>query len=185
MTLSGNPSSSTATACTASRIRWWKPLRSFPSTRSLPSCTNAFAALPIRSPIIPSKFSPACQETLQYLSERHHLIMMTKGNLTEQSGKVERSGLKEYFSAVEIVAEKDESTLPLRHREVRSFSGYDLDGRQQPQVRYQPRPRRRLARRLHPHGSTWILEHEEVATAPASQRLLVVDRFGRSLTKHF
>ena len=49
-------------------------------------------------------------ETLQYLGERHHLIMMTKGNPAEQSGKVERSGLKEYFSAVEIVAEKDEST---------------------------------------------------------------------------
>jgi putative hydrolase of the HAD superfamily len=35
-----------------------------------------------------------------------------------------------------------------------------------------------------PHDNTWILEHEEVATAPASQRLLVVDRFG-DLTKHF
>src|SRR5271154_6644227 len=34
-------------------------------------------------------------ETLEYLGQRHHLIMMTKGNLTEQSGKVERSGLKE------------------------------------------------------------------------------------------
>src|SRR5215470_8946496 len=32
-------------------------------------------------------------ETLLYLSERHHLILLTKGNLTEQSGKVERSGL--------------------------------------------------------------------------------------------
>ena len=39
-------------------------------------------------------------ETLQYLNERHHLIMMTKGNFAEQAGKVERSGLKEYFSAI-------------------------------------------------------------------------------------
>ena len=46
-------------------------------------------------------------ETLQYLAERHRLILMTKGAVAEQSGKVERSGLKEYFAAVEIVAEKD------------------------------------------------------------------------------
>jgi putative hydrolase of the HAD superfamily len=45
-----------------------------------------------------------------------------------------------------------------------------------------------LAAGLHavfiPHDNTWILEHEEVATAPASQRLLVVDRFG-DLREHF
>src|SRR5579863_589758 len=37
-------------------------------------------------------------ETLDYLSQRHHVIMLTKGAITEQSGKVERSGLKNYFS---------------------------------------------------------------------------------------
>src|SRR5207249_549334 len=42
--------------------------------------------------------------------ERHHLILMTKGAIAEQSGKVERSGLKDYFSAIEIVAEKDAAT---------------------------------------------------------------------------
>src|SRR6516162_8288990 len=47
--------------------------------------------------------------TLEYLSRRHHLILMTKGAFAEQSGKVERSGLKAYFAAVEIVPEKDES----------------------------------------------------------------------------
>src|SRR5688572_24168508 len=34
-------------------------------------------------------------ETLRYLSERHHLILMTKGVMTEQIGKIERSGLKD------------------------------------------------------------------------------------------
>src|SRR5262245_14650702 len=49
-------------------------------------------------------------ETLDYLNRRgHHLIVMTKGNITEQAGKVERSGLKDYFAAVEIVAEKNAS----------------------------------------------------------------------------
>ena len=50
-------------------------------------------------------------ETLNYLYERRHrLILMTKGDITEQSGKVERSGLKDYFAAVEIVAEKNAPT---------------------------------------------------------------------------
>ena len=45
-----------------------------------------------------------------------------------------------------------------------------------------------LAAGLHavfiPHDNTWILEHEELASAPPTQRLLIVERFG-DLTKHF
>jgi putative hydrolase of the HAD superfamily len=123
-------------------------------------------------------------ETLQYLGERHHLIMMTKGNPAEQSGKVERSGLKEYFSAIEIVAEKDESTYRS------AIAKYALPADATWMVGNSPKSdiNPALAAGLHavfiPHGHTWILEHEEVATAPASQRLLVVDRFG-DLLKHF
>jgi putative hydrolase of the HAD superfamily len=123
-------------------------------------------------------------ETLEYLGQRHHLIMMTKGNLTEQSGKVERSGLKEYFSAVEIVAEKDETTYRS------AIAKYALPADTTWMVGNSPKSdiNPALAAGLHavfiPHGSTWILEHEEVATAPASQRLLVVDCFG-DLRAHF
>jgi putative hydrolase of the HAD superfamily len=123
-------------------------------------------------------------EALQYLGERHHLILMTKGNPAEQSGKVERSGLKEYFSAVEIVAEKDESTY-------RSATAkYALTPDTTWMVGNSPRSdiNPALAAGLHavfvPHGNTWILEHEDLATAPPSQRLLVVDRFS-DLRNHF
>jgi putative hydrolase of the HAD superfamily len=123
-------------------------------------------------------------ETLEYLGERHHLIMMTKGNLTEQSGKVERSGLKEYFSAVEIVAEKDETIYRS------AIAKYVLSADTTWMVGNSPKSdiNPALAAGLHavfiPHGSTWILEHEEVATAPAAQRLVVVDRFD-DLRAHF
>jgi putative hydrolase of the HAD superfamily len=123
-------------------------------------------------------------ETLAYLAERHHLILMTKGNLTEQAGKVERSGLKEYFAAVEIVAEKDEATY-------RSLvSKYELPVDDTWMVGNSPKSdiNPALAAGLHavfvPHGNTWILEHEELAAAPAAQRLLVVDQFA-DLQKHF
>ena len=45
----------------------------------------------------PVEILPNVPETLQHLASRHHLILMTKGAFAEQSGKVERSGLKDYF----------------------------------------------------------------------------------------
>jgi len=50
---------------------------------------------------------PGVAQTLAELSARHRLILMTKGNQAEQADKLARSGLATYFSAVEIVAEKD------------------------------------------------------------------------------
>jgi putative hydrolase of the HAD superfamily len=117
-------------------------------------------------------------ETLQYLGERHRLIMMTKGNPAEQSGKVERSGLKEYFSSIEIVAEKDESTYRS------AIAKYALTADDTWMVGNSPKSdiNPALSAGLHavfvPHGNTWILEHEDLASAPTRQRLLVVERFG-------
>jgi len=132
----------------------------------------------------PIEILPEVPETLQYLGERHHLILMTKGNPAEQSGKVERSGLKEYFAAVEIVAEKDESTYRS------ALAKYALPADTTWMVGNRPKSdiNPALAAGLHavfiPHDNTWILEHEEVAPVPASQRLLVVERFG-DLRLHF
>jgi putative hydrolase of the HAD superfamily len=132
----------------------------------------------------PIEILPGVPETLEYLGERHHLIMMTKGNPAEQSGKVERSGLKEYFSAVEIVAEKDISTYRS------AIAKYALAADTTWMIGNSPKSdiNPALAAGLHaifvPHGDTWILEHEELAAAPPEQRLLVVERFGE-LTKHF
>jgi len=132
----------------------------------------------------PIEVLPGVPETLQYLSERHHLIMMTKGNPAEQSGKVERSGLKEYFSVIEIVAEKEESTYR------NAVAKYALTADSTWMVGNSPKSdiNPALAAGLHavfiPHDKTWILEHEELTSAPHSQRLLVVDRFG-DLRKHF
>ncbi len=132
----------------------------------------------------PIEVLPSVPETLQYLCERHHLILMTKGNPAEQSGKVERSGLKEYFSAVEIVAEKDVAT----YRSV--IAKYALPADATWMVGNSPKSdiNPALAAGLHavfiPHDNTWILEHEEVAPAPLLQCLLVIDRFGE-LREHF
>jgi putative hydrolase of the HAD superfamily len=132
----------------------------------------------------PIEILPGVTETLQYLSERHHVIMMTKGNSLEQAGKVERSGLKEYFAAIEIVPEKDESTYR------RAMAKYELPNDTTWMVGNSPKSdiNPALAAGLHavfvPHGQTWILEHEELATAPPAQQLLVVEKFS-DLRTHF
>lgn len=124
-------------------------------------------------------------ETLEYLSRRrHHLILMTKGNLTEQAGKVERSGLKEYFAAVEIVAEKN----PATYRE--TVSKYGLESETAWMVGNSPRSdiNPALTAGINavfvPHDNTWILEHETVNPPSNGQRLLQVERFAE-LSQHF
>jgi putative hydrolase of the HAD superfamily len=124
-------------------------------------------------------------ETLDYLLGRsHHLILMTKGNLTEQSGKVERSGLKEFFAAVEIVAEKNPET----YREI--VSKYSLEAETTWMVGNSPRSdiNPALAAGINavfvPHDNTWVLEHETVNAPSNGTRLLQVKKFGE-LREHF
>ncbi len=124
-------------------------------------------------------------ETLDYLSRRqHHLVLMTKGDFTEQAGKVERSGLKEYFAAVEIVAEKDAAT----YKEI--VSKYGLEAEVTWMVGNSPRSdiNPALAAGINavfvPHDNTWVLEHETVNPAPCGLRLLQVERFAQ-LREHF
>jgi len=125
-------------------------------------------------------------ETLGHLvSRRHHLVLMTKGNPAEQTSKVERSGLKDYFAAVEVVAENNASAY---HGVAKK---YGLDADTTWMVGNSPRSdvNPALAAGLHAifvqHDMTWILEHEELAhPTRAGQRLLRLVRFA-DLTAHF
>src|ERR1700685_2704976 len=74
-----------------------------PLTPALHETVNGFAHAIVEHPIEIIRNVPG---TLKYLAERHHLILMTKGAFAEQTGKIERSGLKPYFAAVEIVPDK-------------------------------------------------------------------------------
>ena len=58
------------------------------------------------------------EETLAALSARYPLMLITKGDSFEQGGKIRRSGLAQYFRAVEIVNDKssaDYEALFARH----------------------------------------------------------------------
>ena len=61
---------------------------------------------------IPATPLEGVSETLERLSESgaFRLILITKGNMLDQQRKLDRSGLRGFFSHVEIVSDKDEST---------------------------------------------------------------------------
>jgi putative hydrolase of the HAD superfamily len=130
------------------------------------------------------EFLPDVPQTLEYLSKRHRLILVTKGAIAEQSGKIERSGLREYFVATEIVAEKDPAvyhTLVDKHSLARDSTWMIGNS---PRSDINPALAAGLQAVFVPHGDTWILEHEELNAAPPAQRLLILGRFAE-LREHF
>ena len=124
-------------------------------------------------------------ETLDYLAGRHHLILMTKGNFTEQTGKIERSGLKSYFAAVEVVPEKD----PAMYRELAGKYGLARDLTwmvgNSPKSDVNPALAAGLNAVFIPHDQTWVLEHEELSQPGNGRGRLLVLEYFTQLRQHF
>ena len=152
-----------------------------PLTPALHETIHGFARTIAEHPV---EILPDVPETLHYLSQKHRLILMTKGAPAEQSGKVERSGLKKHFSAVEIVPEKDAATYEaMKHKHRLPMNSTWMIGNS-PKSDINPALVAGLNAVFVPHGKTWILEHEEVAEARPPQRLITVARFA-DLKEHF
>ena len=122
---------------------------------------------------------PEVKETLADLAMRHRLILMTKGDHAEQADKVERSGLRPHFSAVEIVAEKDATSYHavMERHELKPNTTWMIGN--SPKSDINPA----LAAGLHAvflfHKDTWVLEHAAVDSAPEGQHLVELDAFAK------
>jgi putative hydrolase of the HAD superfamily len=122
---------------------------------------------------------PGVAETLAELSERHRLILMTKGNRAEQADKLARSGLASHFSAVEIVAEKDPPTYQavIARHELSPHTSWMIGN--SPKSDINPA----LAAGIHAiflfHKDTWVLEHATLDSAPQGQHLIELDSFAK------
>jgi putative hydrolase of the HAD superfamily len=152
-----------------------------PLTDGLHQAIRGFAQTIAEQPV---QLLPQVAVTLQYLAGRHRLILVTKGDFAEQSGKIERSGLKQYFSAVEVVADK---TIPAYHEVVgkhklASQSTWMVGN--SPKSDINPALGAGINAVFVPHDDTWILEHEDLAPALPPRRLLVLTAFAE-LTQHF
>ncbi len=120
---------------------------------------------------------PGVAETLAELAGRHHLILMTKGNHAEQADKLARSGLAQYFAAVEIVAEKDPPTYRevLARHELRPHTSWMIGN--SPKSDINPALTAGLHAVFLVHPDTWVLEHAEIAAVPEGQHLIELDAF--------
>jgi len=152
-----------------------------PLTPALHETIHGFAHAIAEQPI---EIIAGVSETLAYLAERHHLIVMTKGSVPEQSGKVERSGLKSNFAAVEVVAEKDEPTYRAIVKKHELTSALTWMVGNSPKSDINPALAAGLNAVFVPHDNTWVLEHEEVAQPKPGAKLLVVESFA-ALRTHF
>jgi putative hydrolase of the HAD superfamily len=127
---------------------------------------------------------PGVAETLPLLSQRHRLILVTKGNAGEQQKKLDRSGIHMHFTAVEIPPEKH----PDAYREI--VLRHALSTETTWMIGNSPRSdiNPALAAGLHAvyvhHPNTWVLEHDDFGQPVPPQRLIQLDRFA-ALTEHF
>ena len=119
----------------------------------------------------PVETLPGVRETLESLSSKFRLVLVTKGDLFDQERKLAVSGLGELFQAVEIVSDKNAETY-------RSIFARHGDGAERAMMvgnslKSDILPALAVGSwGVHvPHDLTWIVEHAEAPEA--------VERFRR------
>ncbi|HWE84577.1 MAG TPA: HAD family hydrolase [Terracidiphilus sp.] len=122
---------------------------------------------------------PGVAETLADLATRHHLILMTKGNHAEQADKLARSGVAPFFTAAEIVKEKDPATYGevIARHELKPHTSWMIGN--SPKSDINPALEAGLHAVFLFHKDTWVLEHAEVSEPPEGQKLIELDAFAK------
>ncbi|HJP15934.1 MAG TPA: HAD family hydrolase [Acidimicrobiales bacterium] len=126
----------------------------------------------------PVEILPEVAETLEILSDCYQLLLITKGDPTDQYKKISASGLSDYFEGIEVVREKDPNTyleLLVRHNvDIKDFVmvGNSVPSDVLPVLSIE-------GRAIHiPHHSTW--GHEQVdESVVESLTFPVVDSFSQ------
>lgn len=131
----------------------------------------------------PLELMDGVRETLDYLSPRHDLFLLTKGDVEEQKLKIERSGIEHYFRQVEIVPEKDAATYRRIVEELQVDPRHTWMIGNSPRSDINPALTAGLNAVYIPHPHTWHMEHEEVLHSGKGQ-LLTLSAFSE-LRSHF
>jgi putative hydrolase of the HAD superfamily len=123
----------------------------------------------------PTDLLAGVAETIPLLAEKHELTLFTKGDVAEQSAKIERSGLKPYFAHCGIVKEKNRDAYVelAQSREFDHARTWMIGN--SPKSDINPALAAGLRAVYVPHLRTWSLEREEILDAGG--RLIVVQRF--------
>jgi putative hydrolase of the HAD superfamily len=162
-------------------VKTFERLSVEPLTPALRETIHGFAHAIAEQPL---QLLPQVEETLAELHRRNRLLLVTKGDLAEQSRKIECSGVRKYFHAVEVVPEKNSAI----YREVIEKHALNpaltwMIGNS-PKSDINPALRAGLNAVFIPHDDTWVLEHEEVSEPQPPSRLLTLSSFAE-LNHHF
>ena len=164
-----------------SLVRCFENLSVEPLTPALHDTIKGFAYAIAEHPM---EILPEVAETLADLAKRHRLFLVTKGNIGEQTGKFERSGLKEHFTAAEVLAEKDAPTYKALVEKYALVRDQTWMIGNSPKSDINPALEAGLHAVFVPHRNTWMLERGEVSPELGTGRVLQVESFGR-LRDHF
>lgn len=131
----------------------------------------------------PMQLLDGVKETIDYLSARHELVVLTKGDVEEQTLKIERSGLTENFKRAIIVEEKDVATYHSVVEELQIDPQRTWMIGNSPRSDINPALSAGLNAVYIPHPHTWHFEHEDVRHIGEGQ-LLTLAAF-TDLRTHF
>jgi len=122
----------------------------------------------------PLALRPGVSTTLPLLRSEYRLMLFSKGDLKEQSGKLQRSGLRRHFDRVVIVPEKDTPAyhLLLRDHELAPEKTFMIGN--SPRSDVVPALAAGLWAVYLPHPNTW--DHEDYPIEP-HPRLLHAETF--------
>jgi putative hydrolase of the HAD superfamily len=125
---------------------------------------------------------PGVPDALEYLASKHRMILLTKGPVLQQETKVQKSGLRKYFSSVEIVTEKNVAT----YRKLVSRYGLDKGATwmigNSPQSDINPALAAGMNAIFVPNDHTWLLERDTLTEPRPPSRLLTITQFSEILT---
>lgn len=125
---------------------------------------------------------PGVPETLGDLARRHRLLLFTKGDPTEQLRKLERSGLRQFFSRAGVAREKDAAAYRLLAAQAELDPARTFMIGNSPRSDINPALRAGLGAVFIPYPHTWELEREALEETHA--RFLALTAF-HELTQVF
>lgn len=120
---------------------------------------------------------PGVEPTLAELSQRHRLLIFTKGQRDEQLQKLARSGLGPLFDRVETPREKDVDAYRRLMRDADLDPSLTFMIGNSPRSDINPAVAAGLRAVFIPHPHTWDLEHEEIKDA--GDRIIELSSFRR------
>ncbi|HUI05703.1 MAG TPA: HAD family hydrolase [Verrucomicrobiae bacterium] len=130
----------------------------------------------------PIELMPGVRETLPLLHAKNQTVLVTKGRVDEQTGKLERSGLAKFFHAIEIVFEKNVETYRAVVNKQRLDPSATWMIGNSPRSDINPAKAAGLRTVFIPYHITWQHEIEEIAAE--GPETLVLESFA-DLAEHF